>query len=426
MCRLHYDLLYVANICPGKLIDVLLNTTSPPFKLCARANGGDNAGHTIDYNGVKYDFHILPSGLVSPATENLIGGGCVVHVPGFFKELDLLKSKGLNTDGRIKISSRAHVVFRLHQLIDGLEEKALGDANIGTTKRGVGPAYSSKYARSGVRIGEIFNKVDLDRRLRALAKNAKLLYGDLGGYDVEEEIAEFDKYREQLQPFVVDHIPLTQKMQADGAPILIEGAHACMLDIEHGTYPFVTSSNAGIAGAFVGLGLSPHKKWDILGVVKAYTTRVGSGPFPTEDFGELGKMLHTVGGEFGVTTGRPRRCGPLDLPLLRYSASVNHYTAINLTKLDVLDTLKTVKVAKEYRLDGKILDSLPSDFRTMERVEVVYEELPGWNTSIAGCKTWDSLPENAKKYIEYIERDVGVPIKWIGTGPARESMIQRF
>ncbi|KAL9090031.1 MAG: hypothetical protein Q9159_002199 [Coniocarpon cinnabarinum] len=409
----------------GKLIDVLLHTTQPPFRLCARAAGGDNAGHTIEHGGVKYDFHILPSGLLSASTENLIGTGCVVHVPGFFKELDQLKAKGLNTDGRVKISSRAHVVFRLHQLLDGLEEKALGKGNIGTTKRGIGPTYSSKAARTGIRVGEIFRKDEIDSRLRMLAANAKQLHGDLGGYNVDDEIREFDAHRERLRPFVIDHVPLLRELQAKQEPILVEGANACLLDIDFGTYPFVTSSNTGIAGAFVGLGLSPHKKWEIIGVVKAYTTRVGSGPFPTEDEGEVGQKLQKEGREFGATTGRPRRCGPLDLPILRYSRDINHYTVLNLTKLDVLDDFETIQVATEYRLDGNALPSFPDNAIDVSKIEVVYRELPGWKTSIQGCKTWKSLPPNARNYVEFVERELEVPIKWIGTGPERENGVFR-
>ena len=348
-----------------------------------------------------------------------------MHIPGFFKELDTLQSKGLSTDGRIKISSRAHVVFRLHQVLDGLEEKALGKGLIGTTKRGIGPTYSTKAARKGIRVGEIFDKPDMDARLRTLAASAKRLHGDLGGYDVESEIAEFDAWREKLRPFVVDHVPLVRTLQKENAPILVEGANACLLDIDFGTYPFVTSSNTGIAGALVGLGLSPHRKWEVIGVVKAYTTRVGSGPFPTEDEGEIGQKLQKDGREFGATTGRPRRCGSLDLPLLRYSRDINHYTVLNLTKLDVLDDFDVIKVAREYKLDGQTLPSFPDNAKDLQRVEIVYSELPGWKTSISDCKTWDSLPTNARKYIEFVERELEVPIKWIGTGPSRESMIVR-
>ena len=310
-------------------------------------------------------------------------------------------------------------------MLDGLEEAALGKGLIGTTKRGIGPTYSSKAARAGIRVGEIFDKEDMDTRLRKLAANARRLHGDLGGYDVETEIKEFDEYRQSLRSFVVDHVPLIRELQKQNAPILVEGANACLLDIDFGTYPFVTSSNTGIAGAFVGLGLSPHRGWAIIGVVKAYTTRVGSGPFPTEDEGEVGQKLQKEGREYGATTGRPRRCGPLDLPLLRYSRDINHYSVLNLTKLDVLDSFETIRVAREYRLDGRTLPSFPDNARDVQRIEVVYEELPGWNTSITGCKTWDSLPDNARKYVEFVEKQLETPIKWIGTGPERESMIVR-
>ncbi|KAL9002216.1 MAG: hypothetical protein Q9188_004850, partial [Gyalolechia gomerana] len=368
----------------GKLTDILCAKAS----LCARAQGGNNAGHTIVANGQTYDFHILPSGLVNPNCLNLVGSGCVVHIPSFFKELDELHKKGLSTESRIFLSDRTHVVFDLHLLIDGLQEGELTEAAeaeqlnngqvavakkssggaIGTTRKGIGPAYSAKHARSGVRIHQIFNKEEFDRRLRVLAKGAQRRYGELQGYDVEDEIAKFDTYREKLAPFVVDAVPLMDDAQKKGANILVEGANALMLDIDHGTYPFVTSSATGIGGVFTGLALSPFKIKEVIGVIKAYTTRVGGGPFPTEQLNEDGESLQRLGREYGVTTGRKRRCGWLDLVLLKYSCAVNHYTALNLTKLDILDSFPTIKVGTAYKdtLTGDILDSFPADLDVLE------------------------------------------------------------
>ncbi|KAI4172251.1 MAG: hypothetical protein LQ343_003686 [Gyalolechia ehrenbergii] len=428
----------------GKLTDILCSKAS----LCARAQGGNNAGHsTIVANGQTYDFHILPSGLVNPNCLNLVGSGCVVHIPSFFKELDNLHKKGLNTESRIFLSDRAHVVFDLHLLIDGLQEGELTEAAeaeqlnngqvavakkssggaIGTTRKGIGPAYSAKHARSGVRMHQIFNKEEFDRRLKVLAKGAQRRYGELQGYDVEDEIAKFDTYREKLAPFVVDAVPLMDDAQKKGANILVEGANALMLDIDHGTYPFVTSSATGIGGVFTGLALSPFKIKEVIGVVKAYTTRVGGGPFPTEQLNEDGESLQRLGREYGVTTGRKRRCGWLDLVLLKYSCAVNHYTALNLTKLDILDSFPTIKVGTAYKdtLTGDLVDSFPADLDVLERCEVLYEELEGWGSSSVGKSRWEELPEGARGYVEFIEGRVGVRVKYIGTGVEREAMIVR-
>ena len=291
----------------GKLVDILCRTAH----LCARCAGGNNAGHTIVADGITYDFHILPSGLVNPSCVNLVGSGCVVHVPSFFKELEDLKKKGLKTDDRIYISDRAHLTFDLHTVIDDLQEQELGKAAVGTTKKGIGPSYSIKADRSNARIVDVFYKEVLDQKLKKQAENARKRYGELfeaQKYDVNEEIARFDDYREQLRPFVIDAIPLVSTLSHD-SNLLVEGANALMLDIDYGTYPFVTSSSAGLGGVITGLALSPRSLKEIIGVVKAYTTRVGSGPLPTEQLNANGERLQSLGREFGVTTGRPRRCG---------------------------------------------------------------------------------------------------------------------
>ncbi|KAL8991994.1 MAG: hypothetical protein Q9169_007465 [Polycauliona sp. 2 TL-2023] len=430
----------------GKLTDILCAEAS----LCARAQGGNNAGHTIVANGETYDFHILPSGLVNPKCFNLIGTGCVVHIPSFFKELADLHKKNLDTTDRIAISDRAHIVFDLHLLIDGLQEGELTEAAereqstdgqnvvakkstggaIGTTKKGIGPAYSDKYARSGVRIQQIFDKKEFDKRLRVLARGAQKRYGRaFDGYDVEEEIARFDKYREQLRPFVVDAVPLMSKAQQGKTNILVEGANALMLDINHGTYPFVTSSATGTGGAIDGLGLSPFKIKDIIGVVKAYTTRVGGGPFPTEALDDDGETLQREGHEFGVTTGRRRRCGWLDLVALKHSHAMNHYTALNLTKLDILDHFDLIRVGVAYRdptrPDDPPMTNFPSDLAVLDRCEVVYKDIRGWKgeATVAGVKSYLDLPRRARVFIEFVEQKVGLPIEWVGTGAGREDMI---
>nr|POE56775.1 adenylosuccinate synthetase [Quercus suber] len=405
----------------GKIVDVL----SEGVQLCCRAQGGHNAGHTIVKNGITFDVHILPSGVLTDGCVNLIGTGCVVYVPGFFKEIEAVQKHGIDTKDRVLISDRCHVDLDLHTKVDGLEEVELGKANIGTTGKGIGPTYSTKATRSGIHVAEIFNKETFDAKLRHLATGFKKRYGDLLSYDPEEEIARFDGYRETLKPYVVDQVPLIESAVKGNVRMLVEGANALMLDIDNGTYPFVTSSNTGLGGIFTGLHLNPRKIRETIGVVKAYTTRVGSGPFPSEQLNEHGERLQQVGREFGVTTGRKRRCGWLDLVVIKFSNAINWYDAINLTKLDILDDFDEIQVATEYSYNGQPLASFPADLNVLSSLEVKYETLPGWKSNTVGLSRYEDLPENARKYVEYIERFVGVPIKYIGTGPGRESMIMR-
>ncbi|GAB7349897.1 hypothetical protein MBLNU459_g0588t1 [Dothideomycetes sp. NU459] len=405
----------------GKLVDIL----SREFPIIARSAGGHNAGHTIVVDKVTYDFHILPSGLINPDATNLIGSACVVSVPQFFYELEQLQKHGLDTKDRIFISDRAHALFELHALVDGLEEVELGRGAVGTTKKGIGPCYQNKAARSGLRIGEIFDKEHMDTKLRTMAAAYKKRYGDLLKYDVEAEIKRYDEWRPRLAEFVIDQVPFIQNAEQSNTPMLVEGANALLLDIDWGTYPMVTSSNTGIGGVFTGLAISPFKLKEVIGVVKAYQSRVGGGPFPTEQINEIGEKLQTIGREFGVTTGRKRRCGWLDLVLLKYSCAINHYTSFNLTKLDILDSFEEIKVATGYKIDGQELPTFPATVDALSKAEPIYETLPGWNTPTTGVKTYEDLPANTKKYIQFIEKYCGVGVKWIGTGPAREAMIVR-
>lgn len=405
----------------GKLADILAHES----QICCRAQGGNNAGHTIVAHGVTYDFHILPSGLINPSCINVIGSGCVVHVPSFFKELEALEKHGLHTDGRIFISDRAHVVFDVHQMADGLEEVELGGEMIGTTKKGIGPAYSTKMTRSGLRMCDLFDEAIFETKLRRLAGGFQKRFGDLLKYNVDEEIARYKGFRERLAPYVVDQIPLLASAKEKNAKILVEGANALMLDIDYGTYPFVTSSNTGLGGVITGLNLGWRSLTEVIGVVKAYTTRVGSGPFPTEQLNEVGEKLQKVGHEVGVTTGRKRRCGWLDLVVVKHSHACNDYTAINLTKLDVLDDFAEIKVATAYSYKGQKLDGFPANPEILAEVEVQYDTLPGWQKPTTGATSWYDLPHQARSYIEYIEKFIGVKVKWIGVGPARDHMITR-
>ncbi|KXX79064.1 Adenylosuccinate synthetase [Madurella mycetomatis] len=402
----------------GKLSDILCQNA----RVCARAAGGHNAGHSVVANGVSYDFHLLPSGLVNPNCTNLIGSGVVFNVQAFFKELAALEEKGLtHARKNLLVSDRAQVNLELHARVDGLEEKELAGNKIGTTGRGIGPSYSNKAARNGIRVHEIFDQEQFEAKLRKLAAGYKKRFGDLLEYDVEEEIARFREYREKLPEFVVDAVNYMQTAQASGVDILIEGANALMLDIDYGTYPFVTSSNTGLGGVITGLAVNPRK----INVAKAYTTRVGEGIFKTEEVGDVGQKLQQIGREWGVSTGRKRRCGWLDLVVLKYSASVNYYTAWNLTKLDVLDTFPIIKVAVAYKdpQTGQELDYFPADLGYLETCEVVYKEFEGWKTATTAVKTFEALPRQAQAYVKFIEEFTSIPVKWVGTGPARDDMI---
>ncbi|GAP92531.2 putative adenylosuccinate synthetase [Rosellinia necatrix] len=379
-------------------------------------------------NGVSLDFHLLPSGLINPSCMSLIGSGVVFHAPTFFRELETLEAKGLsNVRERIVVSDRCQVNLDLHAAVDGLEEVELGERKIGTTGRGIGPSYSTKATRSGIRVHEIFDENSFERKLRKLAREYSKRFGDLLQYDVDDEIQRFREYRPKLAEFCVDAVHLIQNMQKHNAKILVEGANALMLDIDYGTYPYVTSSNTGLGGVFTGLAIHPKKIDQIIGVVKAYTTRVGEGIFKTEDLGEVGTKLQTIGREWGTSTGRKRRCGWIDLVVLKYSTAINHYTCFNLSKLDVLDTFPVVKLAVAYRDPdtGDILENFPADLSFLERCEVVYEEIEGWQQSTRLAATFEDLPKQAQIYIKLIEEHCGVPVAWIGVGPSREDMIAR-
>ncbi|EFQ88088.1 hypothetical protein PTT_16160 [Pyrenophora teres f. teres 0-1] len=405
----------------GKLADILAHES----QICCRAQGGNNAGHTIVANGVTYDFHILPSGLVNPGCINVIGSGCVVHVPSFFKELEALEKHGLKTDGRIFISDRAHVVFDVHQMVDGLEEVELAGGFIGTTGKGIGPTYSTKMTRSGLRMCDLFDEKIFETKLRRIAMGYQKRFGDLLKYDVDGEIARYKELRSKLAPYVIDQIPLLASAKEKKAKILVEGANALMLDIDYGTYPFVTSSNTGLGGVITGLNLGWRSLREVIGVVKAYTTRVGSGPFPTEQLNEIGEKMQSVGHEVGVTTGRKRRCGWLDLVVVKHSHACNDYTAINLTKLDILDDFDELKVATSYSYNGQTLEGFPANPEILGQVEVQYDTLPGWKKPTTGVTNYYDLPSQARSYIEYIEKFIGVKVQWIGVGPARDHMITR-
>jgi len=406
----------------GKIVDSL----SQQYEVCARYNGGSNAGHTIVVDNVKYAFHLMPSGILNPKGKVIIGNGCVVHLPTLIKELRDLESKGVSYKGRLFISDRAHLLFDFHQRIDGLSETARGATKIGTTGKGIGPAYQEKMNRSGIRAGELKNLDSLAKKLKLIVANAQVRFQF--DYDVEEEIKRYQEYAKEFTECLVDGVDWINEQYDNKKTVLIEGANAAMLDIDFGTYPYVTSSNPTIGGCLTGLGLSARKIGDVIGVVKAYTTRVGEGPFPTElhDTDGPGAKLRAVGKEFGTTTGRPRRCGWFDAVIVNYTHRLNGYTLLNLTKIDVLTGFDEIKVAVAYKVDGKrITASMPADLDVLARVEVEYETHPGWTEDISKASKFEDLPENCRKYILRLEELIKVPIRWIGVGPSREATVER-
>lgn len=407
----------------GKIVDLLATKAD----VVCRFNGGNNAGHTVIANGVEYDFHLLPSGIINENCTSIIGNGCVVHLPDLLKEIAKNEAKGLkNWTDRLYISDRAHLVFDLHQEIDGLVEGHKGKESLGTTKKGIGPTYSSKATRNGIRVTDLMFDFDIfEAKFRALVKYSKDMYSNLSDINIEAELQRYKEIREKIKPCVKDvTFFLNNLVKQPNKNIIIEGANAAMLDIDFGTYPYVTSSNCTVGGVCSGLGIQPRYIGDTIAIVKAYTTRVGEGAFATELLNETGEYLQTVGKEYGVTTGRKRRCGWLDLVVLKYTNMINGYTALAVTKLDILDQLPELKVAVAYKYKGQVLDAFPANMNVLANVEVVYESFEGWNTTISQCKTYESLPENAKKYIKFIETYLEVPVRYIGIGKDRDSTIQ--
>jgi len=408
----------------GKLVDLLAEHAD----VVARCQGGNNAGHTVIVGDKAYDFHLLPSGIIWPNCISLIGNGVVVHVPSLFEELEKNEAKGLTGwQDKLKISDRAHMVFDFHQAVDGLEEteRSGTKGQLGTTKKGIGPTYSSKATRNGVRISDLMRDFDkFAEKFSSLADCHSVRFKSLQ-VDKKAELERYKVFAERLRPMVIETVSFLHKQIKSGKNVLVEGANAAMLDIDFGTYPYVTSSNCSIGGVCTGLGLPPYYIGDVYGVVKAYTTRVGDGPFPTEQLNDIGEYLQTTGHEFGVTTGRKRRCGWLDIPLLQYTLMVNGYTAVALTKLDILDDLEEIQIGFKYLKNGQTMDYFPSCEQDFEGVSVEYISMPGWKSSIAKCNAYESLPENARKYVETIEKYLSIPVKWIGVGPARDAIIVR-
>ncbi|KAF5588952.1 adenylosuccinate synthetase [Fusarium pseudocircinatum] len=461
----------------GKLVDGQCQEA----QLCARAAGGHNAGHLVRVNGVSYSFHLLPSGLINPRCMNFIGSGVVFHVillasglahafnrtcqkiltllspsPSFFSELKELEKNLTAVHDRIFVSDRVNILLDLHIAVDGLEEEELGDAAIGTTRRGmltlelhdelffsafimssqtfsnldgvenprhcIGPCYQTSRARTGIKMSDVFNPEVFEQKLRRLADGFQKRFGELLKYDIDAELARFDEYRQTLSKYVVDGVAFMKSAQESNMKIVVEGANALMLDVDYGSYPFVTSSSTTLAGIVGGLALNPKNITETVGVVKAYTTRVGAGAFKTEDTEEIGTKLQEIGREW-VRPHAPWRFRASTADKI-YLGNVD-WPQTPMRMLDVLDTFETIKIAIAYKIDGEELDSYPADLDILNRADVVYHEMPGWQKPTTNARTYYDLPRAAREYVEYIEKFVGVKIKYIGTGPDREAMIQR-
>jgi adenylosuccinate synthase len=407
----------------GKVIDLLADRAD----LVVRCQGGANAGHTVVVGGRKTVLHLLPSGVLHERSRCVVGNGVVVDPIALCAELDELAAGGCDPRQRLFISDRAHLVLPCHKALDAAAEKAKGDSKVGTTLRGIGPCYGDKTARTGLRCAELRDLAGFRKKLREhLADFDKLIRAHAGdGVDAEAAAAQVMPACERVAPMIADTAHLLHQAMAEKKSFLFEGAQGVLLDIDYGTYPFVTSSNTGVGGVITGSGLSHKQLGQVIGVVKAYSTRVGSGPFPVELHGEHGDAIRKRGSEFGATTGRPRRCGWLDLVGVRFACRLNGVDAIALTKLDILTNEPEVPVCVAYELDGQRLDTIPSRIDELARVKPVYEKLPGWREPLGACRTFDALPAAAQRYVRFIEERVGVPVKWIGTGPGRDEIVVR-
>ena len=407
----------------GKLVDLL----AKDYDVCARFNGGANAGHTVVADGHKYAFHLLPCGILYPRCTNVLGNGVVLHVPTLFEELAQLDRNGVDYRGRLLISDRAHLVSDIQIQADGLLEQQKGKNAIGTTKRGIGPTYASKALRVGLRAGDLLDWGRFQEKYGQFVKDLSYLYR-IEGFDTRKELDQLRTLSERMrrEGMFVDSVDYLAASLKGGRRVIAEGANATMLDMDFGTYPYITSSSTTVGGVCTGLGVPPAAVETTIGIMKAYTTRVGGGPFPTELTDEVGARLQKVGHEFGATTGRPRRCGWLDLNVVKYSHKINGLTSINMTKLDVLSGIKRIKVAVNYELDGRILEgSMPASLDDLARCKTNYIELDGWDEDISDIVDFAKLPKNAQNYITMIEKLLDIPITWVGTGPKREAMFVR-
>ncbi len=403
----------------GKIVDVL----SERFKVVARYSGGHNAGHTVTIHGKKFILQLIPCGVLRGGCRGVIGNGVVLDPFAFMKEVDALRATGVKVDGNLFVSNRAHVILPYHRLIELAAENAPGRVKIGTTSRGIGPTYEDKMARSGLRVQDLLDKKLLQKHIENACREKNTIAHALFNsepLDPDKMFADYSEIADRVAPFVADTALLLNRAIANGEAVMFEGAQGTMLDIDHGTYPFVTSSSATSGGAATGTGVPPTSISTVIGVTKAYCTRVGEGPFPTESKDAIGEALRKKGNEFGAVTGRPRRTGWLDLPLLRYSNMINGTSWLVVTKLDVLDEQAEIPICVSYKLDGKETQQIPAQISGFEKIEPVYRKLPGWQSSTFGIDNYDKLPDNAKRYLEFVEKESGAKVGIVSTGPDRE------
>lgn len=401
----------------GKIVDLL----SENFEIVTRYQGGANAGHTVEIGDKQYILHLIPSGILRENVICVIGNGVVIDPTALLDEIALLEKNGIKVDGRLFISHNAHLIMPYHKLIDSINERS--NNKIGTTGRGIGPCYIDKFARKGIRIVDLLNKKVLEEKIRKnLEEKNKLLEKiyDNKGLDVEEIIEQYLAFDKAIDKYIKDVPAFLNEAIDNRKSVLLEGAQGALLDVDHGTYPYVTSSSPTSGGACTGTGIPPTKISNVIGIVKAYTTRVGNGPFPTELLDEDGEKLRKIGAEFGATTGRPRRCGWFDAMLVRYSAMINGIDSVAITKLDVLSSFDEIKVCTGYKLNGKLIKSYPTDVDRLSGVEPVYESLPGWKSDISNCLSYNDLPDKTKNYLDFISENSGIKIDIIGVGPKRK------
>lgn len=405
----------------GKATDLLGSRVD----YCVRYQGGNNAGHTVVIGDKKFALHLLPSGILTPEVTPVIGNGVVIDVGVLFEEIDGLEAQGIDTSNLL-ISANAHLITPYHVTLDKVTERFLGNSKIGTTGRGIGPSYADKTSRLGIRVQDLFDEKILRAKIEGslLSKNQVLVkVFNRRAVTVDEVVENLMQHAERLQPYVADTSLLLNRALDENKVVLLEGGQGTLLDVDHGTYPFVTSSNPTAGGACAGSGIGPTKITGVVGILKAYTTRVGSGPFPTELLDEDGEKLRTIGGERGVTTGRPRRCGWFDAPIARYATRINGLTDIFLTKLDVLTGWDKIPVCVAYDIDGARSEELPMTQTEFHHAKPIYEMLPGWSEDISGAKTMEDLPANARAYIKFLEDVSGAPISAIGVGQDRNATI---
>jgi adenylosuccinate synthase len=407
----------------GKITDLISND----FDFVVRFQGGNNAGHTVIHGDTKLALHLIPSGIMYPHITPVIGNGCVIDPRVLIDEMDTLEREGFSTE-RLLISGNAHLIMPYHLALDAESERRLGNNEIGTTKRGIGPAYQDKAARSGIRVQDLLDEHIFRLKVAtALSEKNELLVKIYGAdpFEADAICDEYLRYAQRIIPHITESSQRLNEVLRAGKWVLFEGAQGTLLDIDHGTYPFVTSSSCTAGGAAIGSGVGPTAISRVLGIAKAYITRVGSGPFPTELFDDTGALLGKVGGEFGTTTGRPRRCGWYDAVIIRYAAEVNGLTDLCITKLDVLSCLETIKVCVAYEYDGRRYTTVPGSQTAFHHATPIYEELPGWQTDITGCRSFEELPRQAQEYINYIEELAGVRASIIAVGPERTQTIMR-